>query len=195
MEEPLNESRTMQETFPPSPAEPARDSESAHGLDPHAEAERRRREAILSRLRLLLLLGVGAFVLATWMLVRVDDPGRFLPFASGPSRVVRSHLEALNRGEFRAAYNLFSPAYRGAVTFEIYHQLVVTHVRMFRTRLVALKSRESSVDRAVLDTRLLGADGERYIARFTLVRADGQWWIDDVRWSSEADQRRNLIAV
>jgi hypothetical protein len=118
-----------------------------------------------------------------------------LLFAPEPARVVRRHLEALNRGEFREAYLLFSQHYQDNVSFALYHELVVTHSEIFRTRLLSLNLKENSPDRAILDTRLLAADGEHYVARFTLVRAGNRWWIDDLHWGSEADQQRGVISV
>jgi len=163
--------------------------------DARLAAERERRARMLRRLRVLLAAGSAAFALTIWLLVRVENPARLLPPGGEPARIVRIHLAALNRGELREAYALFSPHYREEVSFDAYHELIVTHRRMFRTRLLALSSRESSGDRAVLDTRLLAADGEHYVARFTLVRAGDRWWIDDLRWGSEAEQRRGVIAV
>jgi hypothetical protein len=149
---------------------------------------------LLRRLVALLIVGGVAFVLTTWTLVRVGDPASLLPFGPGPSSVVRAHLQALNRGELRAAYELFSARYRKQVSFEAYRELVATHWTMFRTHQLASRSRAESRDRAVLETHLLGSDCERYLARFTLVRAEGRWWIDDIRWRAEPARRR-LVEV
>ena len=70
---------------------------------------------------------------------------------------------------------------------------MVTHRRIFRLREFHFNRTEQSGGRAVLETRLVAADGERYVARFTLVRADGRWWIDDLRWVAES--HRLTIAV
>lgn len=139
------------------------------------------------RRRLLALLGVGgvAFVLTTWILVRFENPLGPAGLRSSPMSVVRAHLEALNRGELHAAYALFSPRYRQNVSFEAYHELVVRHWRKFRTRELQFSRDEESGERAILETRLLAEGGERYVARFTLVRVDGRWWIDDLRWGTE----------
>ncbi len=146
------------------------------------------RRSLLRRLVALLAAGGTAFALTTWMLVRVDNPlGRWRPAANGsPSGVVTAHLEALNRGELRAAYRLFSPHYRRKVSFEAYQRLVMTHLRLFRMRDYRLAPITESNERAVLETHIVAEGGERYLARFTLVRAEGRWWIDDLRWGSEA---------
>jgi len=40
-----------------------------------------------------------------------------------------------------------------------------------------------------LEIYLHGADDRDYRARFTLIRTDGRWWIDDVHWTQEPDAR------
>jgi hypothetical protein len=162
--------------------------------DPREELARVARSQSLRRLQRLLILGCALFTLTIWVLVHLESPGKISPFAPGPSRIVRQHLEALNRGAFREAYLLFSQHYRDAVSFELYHQLVVSHSAMFRTHIVSVRHQEAAGNRIVLDTRLLASDGERYVARFTLVQVGNRWWIDDLRWGADTD-RRNIISV
>jgi len=166
-------------TFPRGPEDPTPSWLSA--TNPRDAARRGLRR------RLLALLGAGgvAFVLTTWILVRFENPLGPAGLSSTPESVVRAHLEALNRGELHAAYALFSPRYRQNVSFEAYHELVVKHWRKFRTRELQFSKEEESGGRAILETRLLAEGGERYVARFTLVRAEGRWWIDDLRWGTE----------
>ena len=161
----------------PTPASP---------VERQAEFARRN---LLRRLGALLVAGSVAFTLTTWTLVRLENPMRYLPFGPGPASVVRQHLEALNRGELRAAYDLFSAEYRAHVPFEAYHQLVITHREIFRTREVRFGSPTTLRQRTVVETHLLAADGEHYVARFTLLRAEGRWWIDDLRWGADRSQR------
>ena len=162
--------------------------------DPRIELARVARAQSLRRLKRLLIFGFALFTVLIWLLVRVDNPGIFSLFAPGPTHVVRQHLQALNRGEFREAYLLFSKHYREEVSFELYHELVVTHSAMFHTRVVSMSHQESSGNRIVLDTRVLASDGERYVARFTLVRQENRWWIDDLHWGADSG-RRNVIFI
>jgi len=78
------------------------------------------------------------------------------------------------------------------VTFAMYHELVVSHRSLFHTRAMHIEARESTALRAVLDTHVLASDGEHYLARFTLVRREGRWWIDDLRWGL-AEQDTSVI--
>ncbi len=174
---------------------PAPDWNASAAPDPRIEAEFHRRRQMLYRLRLLLFFGVAVFSLLILRLVRTDDPARLRASAPEPARVVREHLEALNRGQFREAYQFFSKHYRDKVSFEMYHELVLNHIEVFHTRLLALTARQNADDRTVLYTRLLAADGEHYIARFTVVRAGDRWWIDDVHWGTETDHERGIVRI
>ena len=182
MDEPLT-------VFPLAPAgEPPREAGPQAGA-PRAALRRR----LLRRLLALLTASVAAFTLTTFLLVRYEKLLGLLGGGPGPASVVRTHLEEVNRGELRAAYELFSPHYREQVSFDAYHALVVKHRRIFRLREFHFNRTEQSGGRAVLETRLVAADGERYVARFTLVRADGRWWIDDLRWGAESHRLRIVV--
>lgn len=181
MDEPLNIFPRMPEGEQPG---------SPEARERHFAARRR----LWRRLMMLLVAGGAAFGITTWILVRLDNPVGPLGSKSSPAAVVRAHLEALNRGELRAAYELFSRRYRQQVSFEAYRELVVTHRRMFRTRKLRFSRHEESGERAVLETHMLTQGGERYVARFTLVRSESRWWIDDLRWGAEPDHSE-LVAV
>jgi len=179
---------------PISPFEPRPEPDTTAAPDPREEAFLLARARSLLRLKRLLVFGCALFTLTIWLLIRLESPGKLALFAPGPARIVRQHLEALNRGQFREAYLLFSPHYRNEVPFELYYELLVTHSAMFRTRIVSVSNPESSADRVVLHARILASDGERYVARFTLVRSADRWWIDDLRWSADSE-RRHIISV
>ena len=149
----------------------------------YADAELRKR-SFRKNLFLLLGLTLSAFILASWILVRVDAPFGF--FSSGPQEIVRAQLRALDRGELRPAYDMFSPRYRQQVSFDTWHQLFVTHWRMFHADVVRAETTPQSGAGVTLEIYLHGADDKDYRARFTLIQSDGRWWIDDVHWTQEA---------
>jgi Domain of unknown function (DUF4864) len=138
-----------------------------------------------SRRATLMALGFAVASLLTWTALQRE--GFF--DATGPREIVRAQVDDLGRGQLRAAYDLFSPRYRQQVPFNEWRELVVTHWRVFRTRELRFGDNEQSNGRAVLETHLLAESGDRYVARFTLVRAEGRWWVDDLRWSQETDER------
>lgn len=130
-----------------------------------------------------------AFTLTAWMLVHFDNPLGSMGSAGTPTSVVQAHLEALNRGDLHAAYDLFSQRYRQQVSFEAYHQLVSKHWRLFNIREFRVSRDDEWGGRAALETSILSVDGRRYLARFTLVHAEGRWWIDDLRWGGMTSNR------
>jgi hypothetical protein len=164
--------------------EPPRLSSSAAAVDEDTAWRRRR---LRHNLLLLLSLALAAFILTSWILVRVDSP--FGIFATGPQELVRAQLRALDRGELRPAYDMFSDRYRGQVSFDAWHELCVRHWRMFHGNVVRAETTSQFGPGATLEIYLHGSDDKDYRARFTLVRADGRWWIDDVHWTQEAGAR------
>ncbi len=161
--------------------------ESAQTAAPPLEDWDSRRRSFRHNLFLLLSLTLSAFVLTSWILVRVDAP--FGVFSTGPQDIVRAQLRELDRGDLRPAYDLFSPRYREQVSFDSWHELFVTHWRMFHADVVRAATPEYSGPGVTLEIYLHGADDKDYRARFTLIRTDGRWWIDDVHWTEEADAR------
>jgi hypothetical protein len=159
------------------------------GLRSEHERHEAARRSLLRRLLALLTAGGTAFALTTWTLVRYEDPFGRLGLGPGPAGAVKAQLEAINRGELRAAYEMFTPHYRELASFEAFEHLVATHRRMFRTRELEVSSRQETGGRAVLEMHLVAENGERYRARFTLVRAEGRWWIDDLRWGASAEPK------
>jgi len=146
-----------------------------------------RRRGFLHNLYLLLSLALAAFILTAWILVRVDSP--FGIFSTGPQEIVRAQLRALDRGELRPAYDMFSARYRQQVSFDTWHELFVKHWRMFHADVVRAETPAISGPGVTLEIYLHGADDKEYRTRFTLIRTDGRWWIDDVHWTQEPDAR------
>lgn len=136
---------------------------------------------------LLFSLALTAFILTSWILVRVDSP--FGIFSTGPQELVREQLRALDRGELRPAYDMFSARYRGQVSFDAWHELCVRHWQMFHANIVRAETTSQFGPGATLEIYLRGSDDKDYRARFKLVRSDGRWWIDDVHWTQEAGAR------
>ena len=161
--------------------------EDGHAAIVASEDAALRRRSFRHNLFLLLSLSLAAFILTAWILVRVDAP--FGIFATGPQEIVRAQLRALDRGELRPAYDMFSPRYRGQVSFDTWHELFVKHWRMFHADVVRADTPAISGPGVTLEIYLHGADDKDYRARFTLIRTDGRWWIDDVHWTQEPDAR------
>jgi hypothetical protein len=159
---------------------------------PHPESFRARAHApvspVPSRRAALLAAGLAALTLVAWLVVQREG----LLDAVGPREIVRAQLDDLGRGQLRAAYELFSPRYRQEVPFNEWRELVVTHWRVFRTRELRFGDNQEYGGRTVMETHLTAESGDHYVARFTLIRADGRWWVDDLRWSHEGDDQGRI---
>jgi len=170
-------SAVVPQWMPPQPGAP--------GVE---EASRKR--SLRHNLLLLLSLTLAAFVVTTWILVRVDSPlGSFM---NGPQEIVRAQLRALDRGQLRPAYDMFSVRYRQQVSFDVWHELIVTHWRMFHAEVLRTGEPSQTGPGVTLEIHLRGSDEREYRARFTLIRLAGRWWIDDVHWSEEADEQNTV---
>jgi len=154
-----------------------------------AEEESRKRN-LRHNLLLLLSLTLSAFALSAWILVRVDSP--FGTVSSGPQEIVRAQLRAVDEGEFRPAYDMFSERYRRQVSFDVWHELIVTHWRMFHGEVLRSGELAQSGSGVTLVIHLRTSDERQYRARFTLIRHSGRWWIDDVHWAEEADEQNTV---
>lgn len=178
---------------PGSAVEPASQAVEPGHSDPYGwyaqqeqvEAQRAAdQQRMLRQLRLVLAAALVAFCAITLLLVRDNNALPAWLGISGPARIVRQHLEALNRGEARAAYEFFSQKYRREIPLRAYEQLVASHRAMFRTRVLKMETPSQSDGIAELETRLASSSGNLYVARFSMVRVEGHWFIDQIRWSA-----------
>lgn len=172
------------ENIPAETVSPEASSADAYFLSEDSlGAEERAR--LLRRLRWVLITGVASFALVSWMLVRSLGRGGVAPRGSDAAAVVRVELGALASGDLKSAYDQLSERYRKEVSFEVYHQLVVTHRRVFLTRQYRVTRLEEHADKTFLEAQLTSTNGLHYLARFTLVNAAGRWWIDDLHWTAQ----------
>jgi hypothetical protein len=158
---------------------------AARGVE---ETSRKRR--LRQNLLLLLSLTLAAFVLTAWILVRVDSPVGIS--STGPQDIVSAQLRALDRGELRPAYDMFSARYRQQVSFDVWHELIVTHWRMFHAEVLRAGKPAQTGPGVTLEIHLRGSDDKDYRARFVLIRLEGRWWIDDVHWAEESDEQNTV---
>lgn len=202
MEEPINGGELIPEPAAPEPAPPP-------AWHPAFDRERRRRRTLLRRLAALLGTGTLAFTLTTWLLLRhesrspqsalPDPPGARIdatPHGAAPAgeeavgaalRTARAQLDALNQDDISGAYSYFSPGYRARVSLATFRKLIRAHHDMFHTEEQDVKMRSQAPDRVLLDIHVSSDDDEDYVAEFTLVRLDGRWCVDNLRWGFDDD--------
>jgi Domain of unknown function (DUF4864) len=209
MEEPLNN--------PPEPEIPGEDSPPPEPVappvwQPRYEQERLRRRTLLRRLTALLGTGTVAFTLTTWLLLRrpADSSAPRVAAASpqiagrGPAReaapdapgaaaaalrIARAQLIALNGDDIGGAYSYFTPRYRNRVSLALFRRSVQAHREMFHTDEQEVKTISESEDRVLVDIHVSSDDDEDYVAHYTLVRINGRWAVDDLRWALDQDDQ------
>jgi hypothetical protein len=143
-----------------------------------------------ARRRLMLwATGLSALLLAVGF---IGQRKGWFPGQVEPGEVARAQIEDLAYGHLRAAYELFSARYREQVPFETWRELALTHRRIFLTRELYFDAEQDLGGRALLQAHVVVQSGDRYLARFTLIRVQGRWWVDDLHWSREPDDRRRI---
>lgn len=147
------------------------------------------RQKFLRRLGWLLVAGLASFALVSWMLVRSARMIGIATRDADPIAVVKLELGSLARGNMEDAYAQLSERYRKEVPFANYNALVTSHRRMFLTREYRVTRHEVHGGQMQIDAQLVSVNGKHYLARFILVELAGRWWIDDLHWREEADQR------
>ncbi len=149
------------------------------------EHEHRRRWLV--RLLVLMAACCVAFGLTTLWLARLATPLAIAEADSQATSLVRAHFAALERGDFRKAYDQYSSDYRERIPFEAFHEMIVARWRLLQGEVIVIPQ-SATPDRVVLEISFSGNDGTTLNAEFTLVRNASRWWIDNVRWGRERVQ-------
>jgi len=134
------------------------------------------------RIKIVLAAAMISFALACWFFVRRTITMR--SNGQDPVQVVRMEIGALGRGDLEAAYSQLSERYRSEVPFEMYHQLVVEHRRIFFARSYRVTENTKRGSQTFVVAQIEAAGGAHYTAQFTLVQLSGRWWIDDLHWNA-----------
>lgn len=145
-------------------------------------------------LRMLVLLGASclAFSLTAVWLSRLSAYTSAQNANSGAVEVVRAHFAALHRGDFRAAYSLFSSRLRREVPFEEFQDIMKAHRSLLRGK-VSVFPEMSSRRRVVVAIDFHPRGHIDVTAEFTLVRSGGRWWIDHIHWDLERLRPRHVM--
>ncbi len=133
---------------------------------------------------MLTLLGAAclAFSLTSIWLARQAQRSSIQDADSEALEVVRAHFAALDRGDFHAAYSLFSFRLRHQMSFEEFQDVMQAHLPLLQGR-VSVFPATTSVGRVVVDIDFTGDRQTDLTAEFTVVHSDGRWCIDDIHWN------------
>jgi hypothetical protein len=142
---------------------------------------------------MLALLGATclAFGLTALWLSRLSAQSSIRTADSQAIEVVQAHFAALHRGDYRAAYALFSTRLRHEMPFPVFHQIMEAHQPLLEGK-PSVFPETTSARRVVVDIAFHGAERMDMTAELTLVRSGGHWWIDDVHWSVEQTQPQRV---
>lgn len=142
---------------------------------------------------MIALLGTSclAFAVAALWLSSFPSPASLQSADFQAESVVRAHFAALDRGDYRAAYALFSKRLRHEMPFDQFHEIMEDHLQLLQGKVIVYPAR-TSAGRVVVDIAFRRIQPMDLTAEFTLVRSGGHWWIDNMRWNLERTRPQHL---
>lgn len=140
-----------------------------------------RQRAWLRRMLFLLVFSCVVFGLLALWFSHLSNSVSLQKADSEATKVVREHFAALERGDYRAAYEQFSPRYRRQIPFPMFVQMVVGHWQMLQGQATVFPQ-SATPNRVIVHVEFAGTRDVSLTAEFTLVRDNGRWWIDNVDW-------------
>lgn len=142
---------------------------------------------------MIALLGISclAFAVVVLWLSRLPSPASLQNADFQAEQVVRAHFAALDRGDYRAAYSLFSERLRHQMPFNQFHEIMEDHLQMLQGRVIVYPAR-TTAGRVVMDISFRGVRSMDLTAEFTLVHMNGHWLIDNMRWNMERTRPQHL---
>lgn len=154
-----------------------------------SEREASERQRIwLRRMLFLLVACCAAFALTTFWFSHLSTSLSIEKANAQATNIVRQHFAALERGDYHAAYEQFSTRYRRQMPFELFVEMVAGHWKMMRGQ-ATLFPQSATPSRVIVHVDFAGRGGMSLTAEFTVIRDNGQWWIDNVSWRSERAPR------
>lgn len=152
------------------------------GASQTIEREASRRQKIwLRRMLILLVTCCTAFALSTLWFSRLSTSLSIEKADSEATGVVREHFAALERGDYRTAYQQFSARYRERMPYEAFVEMVVGHWNMLRGE-ATMFPQSATPNRVIVRVDFAGNRDMSLSAEFTVIRTNGRWWIDEVSW-------------
>lgn len=148
-----------------------------------ARRDARNQRIWLRRMLFLLVTCCLAFALTTFWFSRLSSSLSIARADSQATSLVRAHFAALERGDYRAAYDQFSARFRRRLPFQVFVAMVAGQWQMLGGQATVFPQ-SSAPNRVVVRVNFAANEGQSLTAEFTIVHNDGRWWIDDVSWTS-----------
>jgi hypothetical protein len=115
--------------------------------------------------------------------------GKFFVSFTGPARIVKAHIEALNEGDADQAYKHFSSEYRKNRSYATFKSDVDAYSDAFPLAEYSLKHVQVVNDKATVEGILKGKNGAIIPVHYSLVLEKREWKINDYTWDSPGQQQ------
>jgi hypothetical protein len=102
-----------------------------------------------------------------------------------PLRVVNQQLEAIRNGDVQKAYSYCSSGFKQATSYESFRDFVEGDEVMRSPREFASTNRNLEGNTATLDGTIVGTNGHKMPAKYTLVKEAGAWRIQYIKVDPE----------
>jgi hypothetical protein len=131
--------------------------------------------------------GLGCCGCLLLVLIAVGGIGGAAFFATrGVVEVVRAQIAEIKAGDMDAAYRRMSDAYRQSHSAQDFAAFVARHPGLKENSDSTFTTRNITNDKAHLAGFLMAASGAKETVSYDLVKAGGDWQIEEIRFDSEA---------
>jgi hypothetical protein len=128
---------------------------------------------------LLLIGGIGAFFIS-----------RFYFYMRGPTKMLNDHIQAINSGNYEAAYLHFSQDLKRDTSYQDFR----LDLEEFSSLLPSQDSTFSDVkilnNKATVEGTMTGRDGAIFPIAYVLIKEKGVWKISTYHWTSPGERIR-----
>jgi hypothetical protein len=129
----------------------------------------------------IVVAGIGClFVVAAIVAVLF---GKFIFSVRAPNRIVETHLEALNHGNYKQAYEYFDRGFRHDMSLGEFRSQVEEFSSWLPFRDTTLNRIQVVNQKAVVDGVVTGKDGSIFPVHYELSKEKDGWKITDYRWT------------
>ncbi len=152
--------------------------------DPNPDVPPKPKDSILLK---LLLGGCGCLIIVG--ILFAVFAGKFFVSFTGPSRIAKEHIEALNARDTEKAYEYFSGEYQKNHSLATFKSEIDAFSDAFPLAEYSLKHVQVVNDKATVEGIFTGKNGIVIPVRYLLVLEKKEWKINDYSWASPGKQQ------